>query len=480
MAITIKKNNETIVLRNLEEQVQKNKEDIAAHYAIDRVLADFGIRVLGQLESAEDLPEAGAFAYGDSYAIGSEPPYVFYVWTRADVNTGHLEDYWFNIGQLAIQGPQGPQGEQGVQGEQGLAARWYVYPNAELPPVVPENANESDLALTKNGAVYQLVEGNWVRQTSIQGPQGVQGVQGPQGVQGVQGPRGPQGVQGPPGSIYKVIGRLTSTSALPTPTESIRQNAYLVGYDIYAITGDTDLIWTNYGPLDFGSQITVDGQYVQTFEMNTKVNKSGDTMTGDLTFDNYDESGRLIKVNGDEIRFESDWGDSKTTLKYQGYQYDGDYDEHTLYVPVKNGVLATLEDVLDNSGGGSTKLYRHITTMSLIISSVSVSVVLERINSTSTAYTTAQEFFNDNGGNTGTETWYINEIKNKSTDSVAGFNFYQKITHQGTSSDIRCIYTTIQLNEDNTAITAMGRTTRTLSLSSSGIVVFNSDVVVEL
>lgn len=34
-------------LRNLEEQVLKNKEDIAAHYNIDRVLANFGIRIVG-------------------------------------------------------------------------------------------------------------------------------------------------------------------------------------------------------------------------------------------------------------------------------------------------------------------------------------------------------------------------------------------------------------------------------------------------
>jgi hypothetical protein len=38
---------ENSTFRNLEEQVQKNKEDIAKHYAVDRVLADFGIKVIG-------------------------------------------------------------------------------------------------------------------------------------------------------------------------------------------------------------------------------------------------------------------------------------------------------------------------------------------------------------------------------------------------------------------------------------------------
>ena len=64
------------VLRNLEAQVLKNKEDIAAHYNRDRVLADFGIRVLGQRDSAADLPNPATFSgdYGDAYAIGETSP----------------------------------------------------------------------------------------------------------------------------------------------------------------------------------------------------------------------------------------------------------------------------------------------------------------------------------------------------------------------------------------------------------------------
>ena len=94
-------------LRNLEEQVLKNKEDIAAHYNIDRVLANFGIRVIGQVASAEELPDPATFTgeYGDAYAVGAAEPYNFYIWTRADVNSGHPTDYWFDVGRLAIVGP---------------------------------------------------------------------------------------------------------------------------------------------------------------------------------------------------------------------------------------------------------------------------------------------------------------------------------------------------------------------------------------
>ena len=94
-------------LRNLEEQVLKNKEDIAAHYNMDRVLANFGIRVIGQVASVEELPAPETFTgeYGDAYAVGAAEPYTFYIWTRADINAGHPTDYWFDVGRLAIVGP---------------------------------------------------------------------------------------------------------------------------------------------------------------------------------------------------------------------------------------------------------------------------------------------------------------------------------------------------------------------------------------
>lgn len=93
-------------LRNLEEQVLHNKQKIAEHYAIDRVLSNYGIKVVGRVATESELPAAPyAGQYGDAYAVGAEPPYTFFIWTRADEDAGHPYDYWFNIGELAIAGP---------------------------------------------------------------------------------------------------------------------------------------------------------------------------------------------------------------------------------------------------------------------------------------------------------------------------------------------------------------------------------------
>ena len=95
--------------RNLEEQVLKNQADIERVWTTDRVLADFGIRVLGLLASASSLPETSE-EYGDAYLVGEEEPYTVYIWTRANSTIGEDNPYWLNIGVLNHVGPQGPAG----------------------------------------------------------------------------------------------------------------------------------------------------------------------------------------------------------------------------------------------------------------------------------------------------------------------------------------------------------------------------------
>ena len=106
--------------RNIVEQVEKNKQDIASHYAIDRVLADFGIKIIGQMTPEQFAPlltnntppPTGDEDFGASYAVGTTDPYTFYIWTRADITAGgsHATNYWLDIGQLAIEGIEGPEG----------------------------------------------------------------------------------------------------------------------------------------------------------------------------------------------------------------------------------------------------------------------------------------------------------------------------------------------------------------------------------
>lgn len=222
--------------RNLEEQVLKNKEDIAAHYNIDRVLADFGIRVIGQIESPYSLPDPETYEgdYGDAYAVGTESPYSFYIWTRADIDAGYPEDYWFDVGPLAIVGPQGPKGDRGEAGYRGL-------PGSE-------------------------------------GPQGPRGHQGPQGPTGPKGPKGDQGKQGPAGPILNIIGTITALDQLPNPEESERQDAWLYTQDgttyVYGLTGRSpNLTWENLGVFGGGTLVQYGASYVQTFNANNLVRK---------------------------------------------------------------------------------------------------------------------------------------------------------------------------------------------------------------
>lgn len=262
MAITI----DGKTFRNLEEQVQKNKEDIARHYAIDRVLANFGIKVVGQVDNPSQLPDPVTYegAYGDAYAVGAAEPYNFFVYTRPDVNAGEPNNYWLDVGGLAIVGPQGPQGEVGPQGEAGASSKWYS--GTTLPTT---QLNQNDMFINTNtGDIYQYyTSSGWVKMGNIKGPQGIQGPRGPQGIQGETGPQGPQGIQGPqgtPGQTFHVEGTLANTGQLPTPTQAIRAGAYLIPsetvsgeYDMWVIVGghnegDT-LTWFNAG------QVTTQG-----------------------------------------------------------------------------------------------------------------------------------------------------------------------------------------------------------------------------
>ena len=205
--------------RNLEEQVEKNKSDILFILEEEGTLNQFGIKVVGQIANASNLPDPATYTgdFGDAYAVGAASPYVMYIYTRA--NGTHPNNYWFNIGQFPVPGPAGADGATGPQGPQGLQG--------------------------------------------LQGPIGPQGKQGPQGIQGPVGPRGPQGVQGDPGpkgdpgQSFQIVGILNSTSMLPTPTEEIRNQAYLVPdtteagtSDLYVITGTDTLVWENAGHIE--------------------------------------------------------------------------------------------------------------------------------------------------------------------------------------------------------------------------------------
>ena len=243
-----------VILRNLQEQVEKNKQDIAKHYEIDRVLSDWGIKVLGVVNTPSDIPE-GIYEYGDAYGVRTGSGIVYYVWTRANINVGQEEDYWLDIGALSIIGPTGPQGLQGPQGIQGVRGSTWV--SSTSAPSTSQLGNNGDQWLdTSNGDVYQKNSNGWTRTGNIRGPQGIQGPTGAQGIQGIQGPTGAQGPKGDTGSSFTIGGLLQSTDNLPTPTAANRSVGYAVRnqdgvtYDLYVVVGIDNLQWVNMGRVE--------------------------------------------------------------------------------------------------------------------------------------------------------------------------------------------------------------------------------------
>jgi hypothetical protein len=262
--------------RNLEEQVQKNKEDIAAHYNMDRVLADFGIRIIGRVNTPADLPDPDTFMgqYGDAYAVGevqddaAASPFTFYIWTRPDPDAGHEGPYWFNLGELAVVGPQGPAGDPGPRGLPGTrGSLWY---SGSAIPTYASNYNIGDIYLRNTGEVYQVVSNGvnkiWTLVANLMGPRGPVGEDGLRGPEGPAGPEGPEGPKGDTGALCRIVGSITSINQLPTPTQDTRYDGYTqeIGDEthLWIITGDETLQWMDIGAVGGtggGTKVIVNG-----------------------------------------------------------------------------------------------------------------------------------------------------------------------------------------------------------------------------
>ena len=228
--------------RNLEEQVQKNKDDIQRHYEMTRVLDDFGIRVIGRLDTKEELDAVPTdnLQYGDAYAIGAEPPYTFYIWTRA--NNDSESDYWFNMGELAISGPVGPAGAYVT----GIT----INPSTYYPTFTFSNGNTITVPTSIRGSRGPVGP----RGESIVGPRGAVGPRGE------TGPRGEIGPQGKPGS-FNILGTIYLPDGadifdyLPHATTMDMGAAYIVFKEgithLYTITGESQdqFIWQDTGVL---------------------------------------------------------------------------------------------------------------------------------------------------------------------------------------------------------------------------------------
>lgn len=237
--------------RNLQEQVEKNAADILKLNYGGAVLSEFGIRVVGQLENEEDLPDPSFFEekdVGNAYAIGAEPPYELFVLTRPFVEGDPLQ--WFNIGRFPEPGPQGEPGEDGAVGPQG--PRGSSTTAGIGTPIISSNYILNDVYIdSTNGNVYSFNGTQWTFRGSIRGPQGLQGERGPQGIQGLQGEQGIQGPQGNPGNSFNILGQVSSVSQLPDPDDVSDGSAMLVGsaapYHMYVLITNPTRSWLDAG-----------------------------------------------------------------------------------------------------------------------------------------------------------------------------------------------------------------------------------------
>ena len=248
-------------LRNLEEQVEKNAQDIEDFKNANQTIAEFGIYVVGILASVDDLPAQGE-NFGDAYLIGSSTPYDMRVWTR-DVANNTAK--WVDLGAFPLQGPKGDKGEVGS----------VIRVDAGEPLNNPTSLYDFYIdSITGYWYTPYLNETGygWLKAFTLKGGKGDRGEQGKQGVQGLTGPQGktgpigPTGLPGPKGDVgpaFNVQGTLASSSNLPTPTAAMQDKgyAYLIPdaqgtKHIWVIQGSesTSFSWVDVGTAGVGIQ----------------------------------------------------------------------------------------------------------------------------------------------------------------------------------------------------------------------------------
>lgn len=273
---------ENKVLRNLQEQVAKNKSDISDILEAKAVIAEFGIRVVGEVDTEAELPDPATYSgtYGDAYTVGIQTPYDYYIFTRP--NDDIPQAHWFNVGQFPMPGPQGEPGLPGAKGDKGSMI--YV---ENMNPTLTTGYNVGDLWInTSDNGLFQLNNNGWDRVGYVKGDTGP------------QGPKGDKGDTGAPGTPLNIVGVVNSIDLLPQPSTVNKATAYLVGasapYTIYVIVGDIDdkSTWEWQALAVGGTNVTVNNQPVGTFNADSKLDKI--TTTAD-----YDRA-YIIRADGSQ------------------------------------------------------------------------------------------------------------------------------------------------------------------------------------
>ena len=220
--------------RNLEDQVGY----LTDAFHSGKLIEELGIKVLGVFSDLTTAKETirPPYEYGDAFEIGATKPYNLYIYTR------NIEDF-FDFGPFPAPGPQGKLGPTPSISINANVTNTTGYPEAT---VVKTGTDEAPIF----NFTFKNIKGE-------RGREGMQGIQGPRGDAGSMGPVGPRGYKGDKGDIgpaFKLLGDLTSTSQLPSPTASLQAQgaAYTIPNaqgvkHIWVIQGEDNLLWVDIG-----------------------------------------------------------------------------------------------------------------------------------------------------------------------------------------------------------------------------------------
>lgn len=257
-------------LLNLENSVERLKQLVEQHYAIDRVVADFGITMVNDplTQSPEVLGIKGT-KWGEAYPVGFGTPYDIWVWTRPNPNEENvLLGGWLNIGPLAIPGPAGKDGV-GERGEPGRTPEIYAgetYTEIATP-------EPGDYFLDKdNGDLYKYTQfGGWgLPIANLKGAPG-------------------ESIQGPPGQtapIITLLGVVEGTDELPPAGPAYVGKGYIVSFEsgirtVYTVMedeiGSGTYSWKIGGSISGYSIIEANGEVVSEWNADTKLDKVSTT-----------------------------------------------------------------------------------------------------------------------------------------------------------------------------------------------------------
>lgn len=143
--------------RNIQEQVQKNKDDLSR---LINGTSAYGIIIKGVVETEGQLPTEN-LNVGDAYLVGSNNNYELFIY---DADTP-----WINCGSFPTPGPEGPVGPKGDKGDSGsyTAGTNIIIDNdiISAPNVATKNYvntsldKKQDIITTSNKLNVSLIDG---------------------------------------------------------------------------------------------------------------------------------------------------------------------------------------------------------------------------------------------------------------------------------------------------------------------------------